>query len=698
MTTAARAPEPAPAPGEPPAGSPLRGRISTAAPFLPAVPVVLAWVLWGHFDGGYFARTWYPCALGALVLLAALVVAKGRMLPTSPPVAVALGLFGALVAWTYLSLLWSTAPGDGLASANKLLLYLISAWILALLPWTTRAAGVMLGLWVAGTTGVCVISLLSAQGAEQVGDFFIDGRYLDPIGYANGVSALPAMALFPAFVLACSRSTPAPLRPLFLAASVLLLEFCLLPQSRGSLIGLIVAVPLFALLASERLRLILPALVVAGCAAVAFGSLYDVYDTATLATQDGAVNPPSVGPVLDSAVNMIWLTTLLAVAAGVLFVVLDRVVRPGPLAVQRTRRGVAAAMVLGAVVAAAVVLANAGTLRDEADEAWETFKSGKDTPAQQGARLTTAYADQRYDYWSVAVDIFEERPLVGIGAGGFESRYTRDRDAGKPSRYVHDFGLRVLSELGLIGFLLFLGFVVAGPGRAGWLRRNLSAAPAGLVAAMVCGSVYFFVHSSFDWIEEFPALASPAFALPLVALALAAPARVGRPSRRSGARSFAAGAAGLLALAAAGLALAPAYLASRYEDRATRIWTANPSAAFADLDRASDLSPLSPRPDLRAGTLAVDLGRLDEAKASFERSLEREDNWYAHFELALIASSEKRRREARRAIANALTLNDEDAFVSEAARRIRAGRRLNPAKFNNEIAELNRDRFTRPRN
>ena len=134
------------------------------------------------------------------------------------------------------------APGDGLTSANKFLLYLMSAWILALLPWTPRSAGVMLGPWVAGVTAVCVISLLDAHGTDQIGRFFIEGRYLDPIGYANGVSALPAMALFPAFVLAYRRETPR-LRPLSLAASVLLLEFSLLPQSRGAMIGLIFAVP-----------------------------------------------------------------------------------------------------------------------------------------------------------------------------------------------------------------------------------------------------------------------------------------------------------------------------------------------------------------------------------------------------------------------------------------------------------------------
>lgn len=674
----------------------LRGRLAPAAPFLPALPVVAAWVLWGHYNGGYFARSWYPGALGGIALLAALVVARRRVVPASRPVALALGLLAALVAWSYLSLLWSEAPGDGLTASNKFLLYLATAWVLALLPWTPRSAAVMLGAWVAGVTAVCAISLLDAHGTDRIGDFFIEGRYLDPIGYANGVSALPAMALFPAFVLAYRRETPAVLRPLALAASALLLEFSLLPQSRGAMIGLVLAGPLFVLLASDRLRLILPGLVLAGATAFAVGPLYEVYDVATVATQ-GTPNPPAVGPVLDRAANTVLLTTLLALGLGVVLVLLDRAVRPGPGLVRHARRGVAAVMGLVALAAVAMALANSDAIGDKAREAWDTFKSGKDTPARQGARLTTVYADQRYDYFKVAFEAFEEQPVAGIGFGGYERRYTRDRAFEKPSRYAHNLWLRVMGELGLVGLLLLAGFVVAGPGRAAWLRRRLDARAAALVAAMACASVYFFMHASFDWLEEFPALASPAFALPLVALAVASPAPVGGRQRPRASRAVA-GLLAAVALVAAAVAVGPAYLAARYDDRAARTWTANPRAAFADLDRASDLAPLSARPDLRAGTLAVDLDRLDRARRHFQRSLDREDTWYAHLSLALIASHQGRKAEARREIGIAHTLNGEDRFVSEAVRKIGGARKLDPAAFNKDIEELNRDRFTRPDN
>ncbi|HEU0023838.1 MAG TPA: O-antigen ligase family protein [Thermoleophilaceae bacterium] len=698
MTTTTRPPEPAPAPepGRAGGGAAVRTHLARIGPFLPAVPVVAAWILWGHYHGGYFARSWYPGALAALALLVALVVARRRVLPASRPVALALGLFMGLVAWSYLSLLWSDTPGDGLTASNKFLLYLLSAWILALLPWTPRAAAVMLGAWVAGVTAVCSISLLDAHGTNDIGRFFIEGRYLDPIGYANGVSALPAMALFPAFVLAYRRETPALLRPLALAASVVLLEFSLLPQSRGALIGLILTIPLFVLLASDRLRLVLPGLVLIGATALAVGPIYEVYDVATVATQ-GTPNPPAVGPVLDSAANAVLLTSLLALALGVVLTLLDRAVRPGPIAVARARRGVGVALGLVALTAVVVALVNSGAIADKADESWTTFKSGKDTPAQAGARLTTVYADQRYDYFRVAYEAFEEKPVAGIGFGGYERRYTEERAFEKPSRYAHNIWLRVMGELGLVGLLLLAGFVVAGAGRAAWIRRRLGGPTAALVASMVCASIYFFVHASFDWLEEFPALASPAFALPLVALAIACPAATAARARPRAVRAGA-GLATAVFLLAAAVALGPAYLATRYDDRAARTWTANPQAAFRDLDRASGLAPLSARPELRAGTLAVDLGELGRARRHFQDSLDREDTWYAHLSLALIASHQGRKQEASREIRIALTLNREDPFVSEAFTRVRRGRKLDPAAFNQDIEELNRDRFTRPDN
>jgi tetratricopeptide (TPR) repeat protein len=625
-------------------------------------------------------------------VLATVAFAGGRVLPRGRAPRLALILLAAFVAWAYLGLLWSDSPGDGLAAANKLLLALLVAWLLALLPWTPRSAMVFMAAWVVGITAVCAVSLVGARGGP-IADYFVKDRYADPTGYSNATSALAVMAFWPALVLAYRRTTPIILRPAFLAAATFLLLFSLIPQSRGSIIGLALTLPLFVLLAPERLRLIPVGLVLAGAIAISLGPVYHLYDVSVEVIFHGSKQP--VGPVLDDAVDRIGVAVLLAALAGVVLAVLDRVVRPSERVARQTGRIVAVVLIAAAVVGVGVAAVNASSISDGVSERYDTFKNGEDIPPDPGARLGRISVDQRYDYWRVGLNGFRERPLAGIGTGAYERYYTKERRAEKPSRYAHDLWLRVLSELGLVGFALLVGFLAVVLGRPVLQFRRADAAAAAVAAGAVAASFGFFVHASFDWIEEFPALLSPALALPLVALVATSPAR---PARRGRVPGLAVALVGIVALAAAGLALVPAYLSSRYDDRGARIWTAVPSAAFRDLERAANLAPLSARPQLRAGSLALELHRYRHARQLFTRSLEREDTWYAHFELALIASRAGELRQARRQIRIARSLNREDRFVSEAVHKIGKGDRLDPGKLNQGIRDLNRARFTAPRN
>ena len=72
--------------------------------------------------------------------------------------------------------------------------------------------------------------------------------------------------------------------------------------------------------------------------------------------------------------------------------------------------------------------------------------------------------------------------------------------------------------------------------------------------------------------------------------------------------------------------------------------------AFDDLDRARSLNPVSLDPDLAEGRIAIAARRYDEAREAFEHSLTVEDNWLAHYELALVNTARalpRGRRELR---------------------------------------------------
>jgi O-antigen ligase len=72
--------------------------------------------------------------------------------------------------------------------------------------------------------------------------------------------------------------------------------------------------------------------------------------------------------------------------------------------------------------------------------------------------VTALQEDPRYTSFGQAVDLIEGQPLLGAGAGGFQSV---GRLADPPEDYPHNMFLEVWSELGLAAFLVLAGSVVA---------------------------------------------------------------------------------------------------------------------------------------------------------------------------------------------------------------------------------------------
>src|SRR6185312_2898920 len=285
------------------------------------------------------------------------------------------------------------------------------------------------------------------------------------------------------------------------------------------------------------------------------------------------------------------------------------------------------------VVVVIVAVAFGGRISDQVSTRWDEFKNG--TVSEESADHLTALQDSgRYDYWRVAVDAFEEKPIIGIGAGNFQDAYTLHRHEPKQSRYAHNFWLRVLSETGIVGLLL----IVAALGTAFVTlfrrRGGLSPPVQALLAGAAGASIQLFAHSSFDWIEEFPVNLGIALGVLFLATRLAQQPAEAEPGRR---RPWPAAATAVAAVAALVL-LVPAYLSLRYVTHAEKIWPTEPAAAYSDLNRAGNLNPLSAEPHLKAGEIALLRGELKRARHEMEEAISLEDNWYPHFELAIIAS------------------------------------------------------------
>ena len=654
-----------------------RGLVPLVAPFLPAVAITGIWLAWIPFDGGYFPGAWYPAAMFVVALLCVMVVAGHRARLGSRSANVALALFGAFAAWNLLSILWAGSRASALEAGGELLLYLATAWVIALLPWRGRSAAVLLGAWSLGVAVTCAGFLIAALGASDLTHYVFDARWQQPTGYANTAAALPAMAFWPALMLSARRRTARPLQVLFVVTAVFLLDFALLAQSRAMFVVMLLVLLVFLLWTSDRLRVLTRALAIAAATALALDPVFGVIRAA-----DG--HHP-VAPAIEHAARWIVVSLAAAVVIGIALVAVESRYRPSPGTVRIARLGgrAVAVALLGALLGLAA--ARGGSLPHYVSHQWQVFKARPVNTGERASytRLGTLTSDKRYDYWRVALDAFGDHPLAGVGAGNFERVYTLRRDYPKHSRSAHDIWMRSLSETGVVGTALLAGTVLAALAGLLSMRRRLDDERRLLVAACVAVGAYFVGHGSFDWLELVPAVGVPGVALPFLALTLS-----GAPPppaiRRRGLLSGAAVAVSLAAL----VALLFPYLSYEYTNAALSQSRTHPGAARRDAERAASLNPLSPQPRYAEGVIAMGQGRYGTAERAFRRALSIERTWYPYLELALLDARTGRFARARSEVARARSLNPLDPFVIAASQLVRRHRRIDPVSFNRRVLTL----------
>ena len=645
------------------------------APGLPAQTVALVALLYlAATEGGYYGTDWYPVGLIVLALVAlwGTAVPPARR-PGGAPL-VALVLLGLFAAWSLCSVAWAGEASAAWDGGNRALLYAALFALFSLWTVGAREARWLLALVGLGIALLGLVELLRFAAAGDPRDYLLGGRLAEPIGYQNGNVALWLMGAVACLWLAASRLPHPVVRGLGLGGASLLGSLALMGQSRGSLFALPVALLLFLALAPGRLRLLAALAAMAPAVALAAGPVLDVVDGAESAQLPGLV---------DDAARAIVLPSALLVALGAVVALAELRWEPSAKTVRRTRVAAAAVFGVAALALAGVALVRAGDLRSELSERWEEFRSSEDA-AEGTARLGSA-GTNRYDFWTVAWESFEREPLRGMGSDNFQQDYLARGTTREKPRFPHSLELAVLSQTGIVGGLLFGGALGAALLAAALSLRRLSGAAPDAVAAALAVFLYWLLHTSVDWLYELPALGGLAFALLGLATAVrdeeAPPRRFGRPARV---------AAPLLAAAAA-LSFLPPWLAEREIDRAVEVWRTSPAAAYERLERAADLNPVSARPAVVEGTIALRAGQSARAERAFRDALEREPrNAYAWLELAALASSRGERVEARRLIARAVRLDPRDEATRLARGVIAAGRRLTPREVNRAILKYAR--------
>ena len=448
------------------------------------MPTVLAF-----FSGGFFDEARIIAGLVAWCLAIVAGIVTARPLPVSSAGRIALLAITLLCAWVGLSLTWAPLGGPAQDDLQRVLLYL--GYFIASLAFL-RVAGVKRALEPALVLGAFVVVSYALSERLLPGVFELErsssaaGRLEQPFTYWNAAGIAAAVGFVLAARVTGDPSRPGSLRALTAAASVPLGLGVYLSFARGVLAALAVAMLVLLALTPDgraQLRSAVTLVCTAGVAALVASGLTTV---------------KSLGNS-DSGEGLLMLGVLLALALGAAFLAprtprrsLELPALPGP------RPAVVAVGAIVVAVAAALVVAAYEGKPDAASPA---------TGADPG-RLSSIESN-RYRYWEVALDVFTEHPLSGVGSGGFAVEWLKRPDRPDAARDAHSLYLETVAELGLVGLtllLLFFGAIAVAGSR---LYRLDPRAAAGPVAALAAWGL----HTGLDWDWEMPAVTLTALLL-----------------------------------------------------------------------------------------------------------------------------------------------------------------------------------------
>jgi O-antigen ligase len=578
--------------------------------------------------GGFEVSGRHIAGLAAwLVVVALLVFGAASATTLARPLYGSIGLIGGLALWSAISSLWSGSVELSVTEVDRILAFLgffIAACLIA--QTNERRQRFAEGLAVAVAL-VALVGLASRLLPEVLSVTDPGGpRLRYPLGYwnANGVICGMAATLL---LWTSRRGSWAALRWTSVGVLPAILLTLYFTYSRGGLLSLVVSVICLLALSRDRLWLL---------ATLAIAVLATL--PAVLAVQDRRELADNLG---GSAMVDQGMTVLLILLGGIALALaavagLRRLeARNGRFtgrAVELSRhRGLLRGIAIGgAVVVAGLAIAVGG-------KAWHQFSTSDvyfpDRPEQHFSQLGGA---GRHDFWSVSVDAFEERPILGTGAGTYEFSWEERRSIDLPVHDAHSLYLEAFAELGVVGGLLVLGVV----GELLWIGLSAwRAAPypereryAALNAVMLA----FGVGAAFDWFWEIAGLAAVFFlaagVLVSARCAQLAPSSEQEPTQADR-RRYGLAIAGLATAWIAAIALIGPLLVER-EIKASQEAAARGDlvTAFERARSARSIEPWAASPYVQLGLLAELQGDFSGATLYFTRAIEREDrNWQLYF-------------------------------------------------------------------
>jgi hypothetical protein len=559
--------------------------------------LVAAAIVTAALAQGLFNPTGY--AVTSIIIWAAVIAGLvSRALPTGrvSRLSAAAGLcMAASAVLAAISIGWASDQGRAFDEAVRASFYL-GLFVLTACTGTRRdrsewLAGLTIGLGLAAI--IALFSYLQPgvldSGVSDVPNAV--GRLSYPIGYWNGAGALLAVTAVLLLYAGVRGSTRA-LRSAAMAVFPLAVLGLWLTSSRGAGIALAIGLCILIAASPDRSRQFVALIVSAvGAAAliVVAGQLGDLTSGAEHSGMraDGDLMTAVAVPVAAATGALAWWSD------G----------RRPRLHVSRRL-----AVILGAVLLAGLVV---GVVAVDPGKRLNDFEKPPSARAGVAVNSKDLSSNGRWQFWGEAIDAFEDNPLRGVGAGGFEDWWARHATVAIFVRNPHSLPLQQASELGAPGLLLLCGFLAAlGIAAVRRLRAGLTGDVGALLAVVAAGSI----GAAVDWTWEIPAVFGPV----VVCAALLLASARSRPLARDGyVLGVGTVAAAWVAIVAGGLVVLTQIELDRSRSAAAdgRI-----AEAIHRAEQAHTVTPWSAEPYIQLTLLEQDAGNYDRALSLLKKA------------------------------------------------------------------------------
>jgi len=603
----------------------------------------------GAANGGYFETSWGWSALLLLWVAAIALVLGHAQRVTGAQVAVVAALSG-LMLWTLASVLWAPSSGSPVREFERVLVFVSAVLAVPLIVRRSRVAALLGGL-LAGITGVATYALATRLFPDRIGsvDTLAGYRLSAPLGYWNALGIFSALGILLALGLV-ARGGSHLARAGAAAATVILALTVYFTYSRGAVLALAIGLLVTFALDKNRLEWL-------GCAGLlAAPPAIAVF----VASRSGPLT--TAGHSLHAAAHDGQRVALVTVLLCVVTAGIGAWAPLGKVRLHRSLRrsltaAVTAAIAIG-IVAALIAVGGPAGIKDKFTAAPPT------TNGHLNKRLFSFSGSYRAPLWKVAWHEYEAHPILGGGAGSYETYYLQHRVRPDKVKNAHNLYLETLAELGPIGLALLLVALLTP------LYAAVKARKHPLVPALAGAYVAFLAHMAVDWDWQVTAVALTGL---FCGAGILVAARSEEEEQRDTSPRLRYGLLGttLVVMVAAFIGLVGNMSLAQ---ASTAAGNGNWAASARDARRAHTWAPWSSEPYRLLGEAQLGTGDTKGAIASFNHALGKSpDDWNVWFDMARATTG----RPQAQALAHAAQLDPLGPEIAELRREIAAEKVIN---------------------